>query len=287
MKFISSKQEGNIFIFGVPYDASTCFYPGTRFAPQKIRKMSYNLETFSPYTFLDLEDKNFLDLEDIEIDVIDPMNLFEKVYTFSKKYLKKFKKGILIGGDHSSPIGFVKAIKEKYNKLILIHFDAHADLRDTYLNSKYSHACFARRILDFDIPIIQFGIRSFARDEYENFYRGNPSFEYNELLFKNNVMFLKNWENLKKVIFLFKEQGYSFYISLDIDVLDPSFAPGTGTPEAGGIDSLSLFDFIKYLNTIKINLVGFDVVEVNPLLDTSNITSALASKIIREILLIM
>lgn len=287
MKFISSKQKGDIFIFGVPYDASTCFYPGTRLAPQKIREMSYNLETFSPYTFLDLEDKNFVDLEDIEVNVIDPKDLFKRVYEFSKRQLENFKKGVLIGGDHSTPIGFVKAIKEVYSKLILIHFDAHADLRDTYLNSKYSHACFARRVLDFNVPTIQFGIRSFSQDEYKNFYKGNPSFEEDKLLFKNNIMFIKNWDILKEVVYLFKNQGYNFYISLDIDAFDPSFAPGTGTPEAGGMDPLSFFEFIKYLKKLKINLVGFDVVEVNPLLDSSNITSALASKIIREILLIM
>jgi agmatinase len=142
-------------------------------------------------------------------------------------------------------------------------------------------------VLDYDIPIIQFGIRSFAKEEYEIFYKGNPSFEYNELLFKNNVMFIRTWENLKKALTLFKNKSYSFYISLDIDVFDPSFAPGTGTPEAGGINPLLFLDFIKYLKTIKINLVGFDIVEVNPLLDTSNITSALASKIIREILVVM
>ncbi len=284
MKFISSKDKGDIFIFGVPYDASTCFYPGTRFGPNKIREMSYNLETFSPIFFEDLENINFVDEKDLDIELINPEDLFKKVYEFSKSKLKSYRKGILLGGDHSSPIGFIKAIKEKYEDILVIHFDAHADLRDIYLNSKYSHACFARRVLEFDIKILQFGIRSFEKKEYETFYKDNLSFELDEPVFKNGVMYARDWEILKKFLNILKAKYKNFYISLDIDVFDPAFAPGTGTPEAGGINPIDFFNFLKYLKEEKINIVGFDLVEVNPLLDPSNITSALASKIIREVL---
>jgi len=284
VKFISSKDKGDIFIFGVPYDASTCFYPGTRFGPNKIREMSYNLETFSPIFFEDLENINFVDEKDLDIELINPEDLFKKVYEFSKSKLKSYRKGILLGGDHSSPIGFIKAIKEKYEDILVIHFDAHADLRDIYLNSKYSHACFARRVLEFDIKILQFGIRSFEKKEYETFYKDNLSFELDEPVFKNGVMYARDWEILKKFLNILKAKYKNFYISLDIDVFDPAFAPGTGTPEAGGINPIDFFNFLKYLKEEKINIVGFDLVEVNPLLDPSNITSALASKIIREVL---
>ena len=266
----SEYDESKIVIFGAPFDSTTSYRPGTRFASSAMRNESFGIETYSPYQDKDLTDIKVFDGGDLELCFGSPESALNDIENFSSKILGSGKLPCMIGGEHLVTLGAVRAAVKKYPDLHIIHFDAHADLRDDYLGQKLSHACVMRRCHELvgDGKIFQFGIRSGDREVF--------------LWGKNHVTTNKfDFTGLEKIAE--KILNKPVYFTLDLDVLDPSCFPGTGTPEAGGVSFTELMSAIKSVSAL--NVVGIDVNELSPMLDQSGASTALACKLLREILL--
>ncbi|WP_457679387.1 agmatinase [Thermovibrio sp.] len=262
--FLSAKSKGDVVLFGLPYDFTTCFRPGARFGPSGIRLFSQNLEEFSPSLRKSLEELDFRDLGDLEFPT-SPELMVKEVYQF----VKGVKCPVALGGEHSITYPIVKALSERFGELTVVQFDAHADLRESYLGTPYSHACVMRRVLELpNTRLIQVGIRSGTKEEFE-LMESSP-----------RITYLKEVSLLPELL---KEVKAPLYFTIDIDFFDPSFAPGTGTPEHCGASPVDFFNAIYKLPAADV--VGFDVVEVSPPYDPSGITQALAAKVVRELLL--
>ncbi len=263
-------DESKIAIFGAPFDSTTSYRPGTRFASSHMRINSYGLETYSPYQDKDLEDIPVFDCGDLELPFGNTEKALDMIEEQAALLLKDDKIPVMIGGEHLVTLGAVRAVAEKYPDLHIIHFDAHADLRDDYLGEKLSHATVIRRVWEIvgDDRIFQFGIRSGCREEFEASKKG----VYRELY---------TCKTLSKIVDGLKDKPV--YLTIDLDVLDPSIFPGTGTPEAGGIDFNTLTEAIKIMG--KLNIVAADMNELSPPYDSGGISIAVACKVLREILL--
>lgn len=263
-------EESNIVIFGAPFDSTTSYRPGTRFASAAIRNESYGIETYSPYLDKDLEDFCFFDGGDLELPFGNPEHGLQMIEDYTTEILNDHKIPFMLGGEHLVTLGAVRAAVKKYPDLHIIHFDAHADLREEYLGMHLSHATVMHRCHDLvgDGKIFQFGIRSGDREEF--------------VWGKEHVTTCKfNFSTLKQVVA--KLKGKPVYFTLDLDVLDPSQFPGTGTPEAGGVTFLQLLDAIG--DVMQLNIVGLDMNELSPPYDPSGASTALACKLLREIVL--
>ena len=267
----SEYQDSKIVLFGAGFDGTTSFRPGTRFAPAAIRNESFGIETYSPYQDKDMVDYSFFDSGDLELPFGSVSRTLADIASRTDAILTDEKMPFMIGGEHLVTLGSVMAVNDRFHDLHIVHFDAHADLRDDYLGQKLSHACVLRRCHELvgDDHIYQFGIRSGDRDEF--------------LFAKEHTHMHKfDFEGLEETLELLKEKPV--YFTLDLDVLDPSIFPGTGTPEAGGVS----FDDLRKAVTMvcsKLNIVGCDVNELSPVYDQSGVSTAVACKIIREMLL--
>lgn len=264
-------KNADIVMFSAPFDGTTSFRPGTRFAGGAIRRDSYGLETFSPYQDADLLDCRVLDSGELDLPIGDPLAALKVIKKRTAAILKDGKTPFMIGGEHLVTLGAFGAVAEKYPNVHIIHFDAHADLRNDYLGVKLSHACVIRRCYDIvgDGRIFQFGIRSGDKSEFA-WKEGKVTTR------------LFDFEGLYGVLEELK--GKPVYFTLDLDVLDPSVFPGTGTPEPGGVT----FDALRKAATAvcrRANIVGCDVNELSPPYDQSGISTAAACKIIREMLI--
>ena len=265
-----SYSEAATVLFGVPFDSTTSYRPGTRFASKSIRAESYAIETYSPYQDKDMEDINVFDGGDLELSIGDTVTVLSQIESYVEQLLQDNKQPVMIGGEHLVTLPAVSAVHRHYPDLHVIHFDAHADLRNDYLGVKLSHATVMRRVWELlgDGKIYQFGIRSGDRSE---FLWGN-----------RHVCTQKfNFNGIDDVVKKVKDKPV--YFTLDIDVLDPSILPGTGTPEAGGVSFNELLNAIYQLRDL--NIVGFDLVELSPVYDTSGASTAVACKLLRELLL--
>ncbi len=263
-------DESKIVIFGAPFDSTTSYRPGTRFASSAMRNESFGIETYSPYQDKDLTDIKVFDGGDLELCFGSPESALNDIENFSAQILSDGKMPLMIGGEHLVTLGSVRAAAKKYPDLCIIHFDAHADLRDNYLGQKLSHACVMRRCHELvgDGNIFQFGIRSGDREEF--------------LWGREHVITNKfNFRGLEKLHEIIKNRPV--YFTIDLDVLDPSCFPGTGTPEAGGVTFTELMLAVQTVSTM--NTVAIDVNELSPALDQSGASTALACKLLREILL--
>ena len=263
-------DEAKIVLFGAPFDSTTSFRPGTRFASRAIRGDSFGIETYSPYQDLDLEDYSVFDSGDVELCFGNSPKVLEQIQAHTEKILSDGKIPGMIGGEHLVTLGAVRAVAERYPDLCVIHFDAHTDLRQEYLGETLSHATVMRRVWDLlgDGRIYQFGIRSGERAEFQ-WAQGH--------VFTNKF----NLDGLDSV--MESLQGKPVYFSIDLDVLDPSVFPGTGTPEAGGVTFSELLYAIQQVSNLQI--VGFDLNELSPIYDQSGASTALACKVLRELLL--
>ena len=263
-------EDAKIVLFGAPFDSTTSFRPGTRFASSAIRSESFGIETFSPYQDKDLLDYNVFDSGDLELPFGSPEQALSDIEDRTREILSDGKIPFMIGGEHLVTLGEFRAVAEKYPDVNIIHFDAHCDLRDDYLGVKLSHACVLRRCHDIvgDGRIFQFGIRSGDRDEFE-FAKTHTHLHRFDL------------ETLDEVVAQLR--GKPVYFTLDLDVLDPSEFCGTGTPEAGGVSFKELHKAVMLLS--RLNIVGLDMNELSPVYDQSGRSTALACKILREILL--
>lgn len=267
----SEYKDAKIVLFGAGFDGTTSFRPGTRFAPAAIRNESFGIETYSPYQNKDMTDYSYFDSGDLELPFGSTNRAVADIAMRADMILTDGKTPFMIGGEHLVTLGSVMAVKEKYDDLYIVHFDAHADLRDDYLGQKLSHACVLRRCHELvgDDHIFQFGIRSGDREEF--FFAD-----------EHTEMHKFNFDGLEETVE--KIKGKNVYLTVDLDVLDPSVFPGTGTPEAGGVS----FDELRRALTLvcsKLNIVGCDVNELSPVYDQSGVSTAVACKIIREMLL--
>lgn len=263
-------KESDIVIFGAPFDSTTSYRPGTRFASSAIRGESYGIETYSPYLDKDLEDIRVFDGGDLELPFGSPETALDMIEEMTSQIIKDGKKPLMIGGEHLVTLGAFRAAAKYYDDLHLVHFDAHTDLRDDYLGVKLSHATVIRRCYDIvgDNKIYQFGIRSGERAEF-NWAKGKI----------NTCKF--NFDTLPDAVE--KLRGKNVYFTIDLDVLDPSEFPGTGTPEAGGVSFKELLNAISLVTGL--NVVAVDMNELSPVYDKSGISTALACKVLRELLL--
>lgn len=267
----SEYEDSSIVIFGAGFDGTTSFRPGTRFAPQTIRSESFGIETYSPYQDKDMLDYSYFDSGDLELPFGDTNEVLREIQERTQIIIDDGKIPFMIGGEHLVTLGAVRAVSQKYNDLNIIHFDAHADLRDDYLGQKLSHACVLRRCHEIvgDGHIFQFGIRSGDRDEF---------------IFAKKHTYINKFDFSSLAETVEQLKGKDIYLTVDLDVLDPSIFPGTGTPEAGG----ATFNELREALTLvcgKLNIVGCDVNELSPQYDHSGVSTAVACKIIREILL--
>ncbi|MEG2428754.1 MAG: agmatinase [Oscillospiraceae bacterium] len=263
-------DESKIVIFGAPFDSTTSFRPGTRFASATMRSESFGIETYSPYQDKDLEDISVFDSGDLELPFGSPENALSQIEKHTKIILDDNKIPLMIGGEHLVTLGCVRAVAKKYPDLFIVHFDAHTDLRDEYLQVKLSHASVIRRCFEIvgEKKIFQFGIRSGEKTEFE---------------FAKKHLYINKFDftGIEKIHEIIKDSPV--YFTLDLDVLDPSCFCGTGTPEAGGVSFLQLLSAIKQV--LNLNIVGVDINELSPIYDQSGASTALACKILREILL--
>ena len=268
----SSYGEAEIVLFGAPFDSTTSYRPGTRFGSRAIRHESYGLETYSPYQDKDLCDCRIFDSGDIELSMGSSEIALEQISERTRTILEDGKLPFMVGGEHLVTLGAFREVYKKYPDVQIIHFDAHTDLREEYLGVQLSHACVIRRCHDLigDGRIHQFGIRSGDRPEFRWADEGHTNlhkFNFNGL--KETVQSLGNTP---------------VYFTIDLDVLDPSIFPGTGTPEAGGVSFPELLDAIQ---TVAQNcrIIACDVNELSPCYDPSGVSTAVACKIVRELLL--
>lgn len=264
-------HEADIVLFGAPFDSTTSYRPGTRFGSSAIRRESYGIECYSPYQDKDLEDTKVMDCGDLELCFGNTKKALAQIEEQAKQILDNSAIPFMLGGEHLVTLGAFRAVLEKYPDIHIIHFDAHADLREEYLGEQLSHASVIRRCWDLvgDERIYQFGIRSGDREE---FYWA-----------KEHVTMKKfDFEGLEEV--LEKLEGMPIYFTLDLDVLDPSVFPGTGTPEPGGVTFDALRKAAEKVCS-RANVVACDVNELSPHYDPSGISTAAACKIVREMLL--
>ncbi|KKM10163.1 agmatinase [Clostridiales bacterium PH28_bin88] len=268
---VGSYRDAGTIVFGLPMDFTVSFRAGARAGPQHVRKASLGLETYSVTQDRYLEEKKYHDIGDVVLpfgNVLSSLSIIEEV---AKKIVADGKFPLALGGEHLVSYPLVKALAGKYPDLAVLHFDAHADLRDQFYGESLSHATVLRLIAGLvpDKQVYQFGIRSGCREEFQfAMERTN--------LFKDDVL-----APLRRV--LPGLRGKPVYVTLDIDVVDPAFAPGTGTPEPGGCGAKEILEAVCLLG--ELNVVGFDLVEVSPAYDLAETTALLAAKIVREAIL--
>ena len=264
-------EEADVVLFGIPFDGTTSFRPGTRFAMQVIRQDSYGLETYSPYLDRDLENTNVFDGGELNLSLGNTAKVMDEILDYTRSVVNDDKKFLMVGGEHLVSLPTIQAAYEKYSNLHVIHIDAHTDLRDDYCGEKLSHAAVIRRCHEFlgDGRIFQFGIRSGMKEEFE---------------WAKQHTYLEPFSlsTLKEKIVLLKD--VPVYITIDLDVLDPGTFPGTGTLEPGGITYRELLDAINHFQVLN-HIVAADVVEFSPPYDQSGASAAIACKTVREMLL--
>ena len=268
----ASYDEAQIVLFGAPFDSTTSFRPGARFGSSAIRHESFGIETYSPYQNKDLTDLPIFDSGDLELCFGSAEAALQDIQTHTENILQDRKFPLMVGGEHLVTLGAVRSVAAWYPDLHIIHFDAHADLRQDYLGATLSHACVIRRCHDIlgDGRIHQFCIRSGDRAEFA-------------FAQTHTDMHRFDFSGLTEIVQKLKERNSPVYFTIDLDCLDPSVFCGTGTPEAGGVNFVQLLDAIKQVSCT--NLVGADINELAPMLDVSGASTAIACKILRELLL--
>ncbi len=260
-------NSSNIVMLGLPFDGTVSYRSGSRFAPEQIRLASWGLEEYSPYFDKELADVNFHDAGDLEFPLGNTYKTLAQIEKNVEEIYKDGKKVFGIGGEHLVTLPEIKAISKFYNNLAIVHFDAHTDLREEYLGEEMSHSAVIRHCSKIisEQNLKQIGIRSGMKEEWE-------------FMAKHNTL-CKKFEDLDSL------KDKKIFVTVDLDCLDPSVMSGTGTPEAGGMTFNELIEWFKYLKDFDI--IGADVVELAPDYDTSGVSTAVATKVIRELLMIM
>jgi agmatinase len=259
-----SDARAGIVLLGCPLDQTSSFRGGTRFAPDSIRKASWTLETYSPYLKKDLEDIGFYDAGNLELRPGDLSYSLECIANAVAETTGKGKKILFFGGEHLVTYPIMKAVRERFSNLQIVHFDAHCDLRNDYEGQQLSHATVMRRVKELEgLELFQIGIRSGTRQEFEEL---SP--------IDSPAALAARLDRSKPV-----------YLTFDLDVLDPSLAPGVTTPEPGGMTFREVLEYFAVLTDM--NILGADIVELAPDYDTTFVSSVAAAKVAREILMLL
>jgi agmatinase len=266
----ASFEESRGVILGCPYDGSASFRPGARFGPSAIRKASWGIETFSPYFQRDLTQCSIHDMGDLELPLGEKKISLSLIRKAMGQILSKKKFPILLGGDHLITLPILEEILPIHPRLHIIQVDAHADLREDYLGESLSHSTVMRKVVDHlgEGRLFQIGIRSGTEDEFKVARRMKSIVSLDPTSLSSMMKRLRN---------------QPVYITLDLDVIDPSLLPGVGTPEPGGLTFQELISLLKKLQTLHV--VGFDMVELTPDYDPTGISSVTSSVILREMIL--
>lgn len=267
-------EESEVVLYGMPMDWTVSFRPGSRFGPTRIREVSIGLEEYSPYLDRELEEVKFFDAGDIPLPFGNPQRSIDMIEKFVDSLLDAGKFPMGMGGEHLVTWPVIKAMFKKYPDMAIIHMDAHTDLREDYEGEPLSHASIIRKSAELIGPknVYSFGIRSGLKEEFQ--------------WAKENGMHISKFEVLEPLKEVLPQlAGRPVYVTIDIDVLDPAHAPGTGTVDCGGITSKELLASIHEIARSEINVVGCDLVEVAPIYDPSEQTANTASKLIREMIL--
>lgn len=263
-------EEADAVIFGAPFDSTTSFRPGARGGPSAMRRESFGIETYSPYQDSDITDKKIADAGDLELPFGSPERPLAMIEETAQEIFDAGKRSIMFGGEHTVTLGAVCAAARRWPDLRIVHFDAHADLRDEYLGVSRSHACVMRRCWEIvgDGRIYQFCIRSGEREEFR-------------FAAAHTKMTRYSFDGLDGAL---AEIGDApIYLTIDLDCLDLSIFPGTGTPEAGGVSFQQMHEAM--LKVCRANVVASDLVELAPNLDASGTSTAVACKAARELIL--
>ncbi|MEN2445073.1 agmatinase [Bacillus aerius] len=275
--FIGSQptwEDAKVILYGMPMDWTVSYRPGSRFGPNRIREVSIGLEEYSPYLDRELHEVPFFDAGDIPLPFGNAQKSLDLIEEYVDSILEKGKFPLGMGGEHLVSWPVFRAMYKKYPDLAIIHMDAHTDLREEYEGEPLSHSTPIRKVAGLIGPenVYSFGIRSGMKEEFEWAKEAGMHISKFEVL-----------EPLKQV--LPKLKGRPVYVTIDIDVLDPAHAPGTGTVDAGGITSKELLASIHAIADSDVHVVGADLVEVAPVYDHSDQTANTASKLLREMLL--
>ena len=259
--------SSDIVMLGMPFDGTVSYRSGSRFAPEQIRLASWGLEEYSPRFDKHLEDVNFHDAGDLEFPLGNTYKSLDLIEGNVEQIYKDGKRVFGIGGEHLVTLPEIKAVAKFHKDLAIVHFDAHTDLREEYLGEEMSHSAVIRHASKIVGPenLKQIGIRSGMKEEWE-------------FMKKHNTLIHKYSE-------LDELKGKKIFVTVDLDCLDPSVMPGTGTPESGGMQFNELMGWFEYLKNFDI--VGADVVELAPDYDASGVSTAVATKVIRELLMVM
>jgi agmatinase len=266
----TSFEEGKVVIFGCPYDGSASFRPGARFGPSAIRKASWGIETFSPYFQKDLTKVPIHDMGDLELPLGEKKACLDLIRATLRKVLSEKKFPVLLGGDHLITLPAVEEILLIHPKLHLLHIDAHTDLREEYLGETLSHSTVMQRVAEHlgAGKLFQVGVRSGTEEEFKKAK-------------KMRSIHLADRRSLRALVRRLRNRPV--YVSLDLDVIDPSLLPGVGTPEPGGFTFQQFISLLKELQLLQV--IGFDVVELTPDYDPTQVSSVTAAVILREMIL--
>lgn len=267
-------EESEAVLYGMPMDWTVSYRPGSRFGPTRIREVSIGLEEYSPYLDRELEEVKYFDAGDIPLPFGNPQRSLNMIEEYIDQLLAADKFPLGMGGEHLVSWPVMKAMSKKYPDLAIIHMDAHTDLREEYEGEPLSHSTPIRKVAELIGPenVYSFGIRSGMKEEFQ--------------WAKENGMHISKFEvlePLKEILPTLADRPV--YVTIDIDVLDPAHAPGTGTVDAGGITSKELLASIHAIAKSDLRIVGGDLVEVAPIYDPSEQTANTASKLIREMIL--
>ena len=256
-----------IVMLGLPFDGTVSYRPGSRFAPEQIRLASWGLEEYSPVFNKELAEVNFHDAGDLELPLGNTYRSLDIIRQNVENIYEDGKKLFGIGGEHLVTYPEIQAVSKFYDDLAIVHFDAHTDLREEYLGEKMSHSAVIRHCSKIVGPknIKQIGIRSGMKEEWD-------------FMQMNNTL-CKKYSDLDGL------KNKKIFVTVDLDCLDTSIMPGTGTPEVGGMTFVELMGWFEYLK--EFNIIGADVVELAPDYDASGVSTAVATKVIRELLMIM
>ena len=269
----AAETDAEWVYFGIPMDFTASLQPGSRFGPPRIREASYGLETYSVGLGRDLEEVLVADIGDLELSFGNVAQALARIKAAALAILARGQRFVAVGGEHLVTLPLIQAMVKRYPDLVVVHWDAHADLRDTYLGEPLSHATVLRRVSELLKPrhLYQFGIRSGTRDEMA--YAREHTRLYPEAVYEPLAAVRSELE------------GRAVYITIDLDVIDPGFFPGTGTPEPGGISAAEALNALRLFRGLDV--VGMDLVETMPLQDISQRTAALAAKMVRDALLVI
>jgi agmatinase len=260
----TTEEPAGLVLAGCPLDATSSFRGGTRFAPESIRRASWTLETYSPYLKMDLDDIAFCDVGDIELRQGDLLYSLGKIKNAVEEMVREGRKFLILGGEHLITYPILKALKTRIKAVQIVQFDAHCDLRDEYEGQKLSHATVMKRVKELGgSDILQIGIRSGTRQEFEE---------------------LSSIES-PRALAARLDRSIPVYLTFDMDVFDPSLVPGVTTPEPGGLTFREVMDYFSVFQGM--NIVGADIVELSPDYDTTFVSSVCASKVAREILMLL